>query len=134
MHKITYPVSPDTISGDAEMGFIRNDENGTMYIGEGSWGASPRGNNDDKSWTLASGSFNQIKWIHVFPDENKTPARMEIYTVKSASYNSEGEPTLYDANVESLTENNLFDIPKNISLFADDNIGNVVMYPFGLNK
>ncbi len=134
MHKITYPVSPDTISGEAEMGFIRNDDNGTMYIGEGSWGASPRKNDDDKSWTLASGSFNQIKWIHVFPDENKTPARMEIYTVKSASYNSEGEQTLYDANVEALTENNLFDIPKNITLFADDNTGNVVIYPFGLNK
>ena len=59
---------------------------------------------------------------------------MGIYTVKSASYNSEGEQTLYDDNVEALTENNLFDIPKNITLFADDNAGNVVMYPFGLNK
>ena len=134
LHKITYPVSPDTISSEAELGFIRNNTKGTMYIGEGSWGASPRGNDDDKSWTLSSGSFNQIKWFHVFPDEKKTPAHLKIYTVKSGSYDSEKKLTLYDANVEALTEKNLFDIPANITLFEDEKFGNVVMYPFNLNK
>ncbi len=134
IHKITYPVSPDTLSAKAEMGFIRNDEKGTMYFGEGSWGARPRENDDDKSWTLSSGSFNQIKWIHVFPDENKTPAHLNIYTVKSASYDSDKNQTLYDVNVDALTEDDLFGIPKNITLFEDDIFGNVVKYPFHSNN
>ena len=134
MHKITYPVSPDTISSIADMGFVRDDENGTMYIGEGSWGASPRKNDDDKSWTLASGSFNQVKWIHVFPDEGETPAHLEIYTVKTASYDDEGNQTIYVENVEALTEENLFDIPVNITLFEDEKFGKFVRYPFSSSK
>ncbi len=133
MHKITYPVRPDTISEDADLGFIRDDENGTMYIGEGSWGASPRANDDDKSWTLTSGSFNQVKWIHVFPEEEKSPAHLKIYTVITASYN-EGIQTLFDKDVEALTEDNLLDIPKNINLFEDDSSGSFVQYPYTANR
>ena len=129
IHKITYPVRPDTVSVDSNMGFVRDDENGTMYIGEGSWGASPRANDDDKPWTLASGSFNQVKLIHVFPKENN-PARMEIYTVITASYDSDGNQTLFDKNVEALTEENLMDIPENINLFEDDSFGTFVQYPY----
>ncbi|MCK4990949.1 MAG: metallophosphoesterase, partial [Bacteroidales bacterium] len=65
MHKITYPLTPDTISQNSFMAYVRDDLNGTMFIGEGSWGAHPRQNDDDKPWTMASGSFNQVKWIHV---------------------------------------------------------------------
>jgi hypothetical protein len=133
MHKITYPVRPDTISEDADMGFIRDDENGTMYIGEGSWGAFPRANDDDKSWTLTSGSFNQVKWIHVFPEEEKSPAHLKIYTVITASYD-EGIQTLFDQDVEALTEDNLLDIPKNINLFEDDSSGSFVQYPYTANR
>jgi putative SOS response-associated peptidase YedK len=133
MHKITYPVRPDTTSADAEMGFIRDDKNGTMHIGEGSWGASPRPNNDDKSWTLTSGSFNQVKWIHVFPDEEESAAHLKIYTVITASYD-EGIQTLYDKDVEALTEENLLDIPKNIKLFEDESFGSFVEYPYTANR
>lgn len=134
IHKITYPVRPDTLSVDADMGFVRDDEKGTMYIGEGSWGASPRKTDDDKSWTLASGSFNQVKWIHVFPDESETPAYLEIFTVKTASYDADGNQTLYVEDVEALNEENLFDIPENITLFEDDIFGKSVRYPFYLNN
>jgi hypothetical protein len=104
-----------------------------MYIGEGSWGASPRANDDDKSWTLTSGSFNQVKWIHVIPEEEKSPAHLKIYTVITASYD-EGIQTLFDKDVEALTEDNLLDIPKNINLFEDDSFGSFVQYPYTANR
>jgi len=133
LHKITYPVRPDTISADADLDFVRDDKNGTMYIGEGSWGASPRDNNDDKSWTITSGSFNQVKWIHVFPEEEKSPAHLKIYTIITAIH-EEGNQTLFYEDVEALTEDNLLAIPKNINLFEDDSFGSFVQYPYTSNK
>ncbi|MFT7033161.1 MAG: hypothetical protein ACJA2S_001664 [Cyclobacteriaceae bacterium] len=134
MHKITYPLRADSLSAKANMGFTRDDENGTMYVGEGSWGAEPRVNNDDKPWTIASGSFNQVKWVHVFPDQDNSPARMDIYTVITASYDSVGNQILVNKDVAPLIERNLFDIPENIVLFENDGFGKIVRYPFHLNK
>jgi hypothetical protein len=51
------------------MGFIRDDKFGTTFVGEGCWGAPIRANNDNKSWTRASGSFNQVNWICVTPEK-----------------------------------------------------------------
>jgi len=62
--KTTYPIRPSKERGSDE-GFIRDDERGTVYVGEGCWGAPLRRNNDDKKWTRASGSFNQFKWIFI---------------------------------------------------------------------
>ncbi|MEZ4931006.1 MAG: metallophosphoesterase [Saprospiraceae bacterium] len=70
--KATYPIRPSKGSGSAE-GFIRDDNEGTVYIGEGCWGAPLRNNDDDKPWTRASGSFNQFHWI--FVDEEKIEIR-----------------------------------------------------------
>ena len=81
LHKITYPLKPDSSDLSYE-GFVRDDQNGVMFIGEGSWGAWPRVDNDIKPWTVTSGSYNQIKWIHVFPQGEDSPAYLEIFTVK----------------------------------------------------
>lgn len=62
--KTTYPIRPSREKGSDE-GFIRDDERGTVYVGEGCWGAPLRRSNDDKKWTRASGSFNQFKWIFI---------------------------------------------------------------------
>jgi len=62
--KTTWPVRPSNDPGNEE-GFIRDDENGTIYVGEGCWGAPLRPNNNDRNWTRASGSFNQFKWLYV---------------------------------------------------------------------
>ena len=48
--KTTHPIRPFHGSGSDE-GFVRDDEMGTVYIGEGCWGAPIRRNNDDKKWT-----------------------------------------------------------------------------------
>ena len=74
--KWTYPVRPSREQGSDE-GFIRDDERGTVYVGEGCWGAPLRSNNDDKKWTRNSGSFNQFKLIFIDQD------RIEVRTVKT---------------------------------------------------
>ena len=62
--KRTHPVRPDTGVGSEE-GFITDLQNGTVYIGEGCWGAPLRAADDNKGWTAASGSFNGFDLIHV---------------------------------------------------------------------
>lgn len=87
--KVTYPIRPSRESGSDE-GFIRDDVNGTIYIGEGCWGAPLRRNNDDKSWTKSSGSFNQFKWI--FVDQYQ----IDIRTVRTDNADLVGEVQEYD--------------------------------------
>ena len=70
--KSTYPIRPAK-SADSDQGFIRDDHAGTVYVGEGCWGAPLRKNDDSKSWTRASGSFNQFHWI--FVDQDKIEVR-----------------------------------------------------------
>ncbi len=66
--KWTYPIRPSRAEGSDE-GFIRDDAEGTVYVGEGGWGAPLRANNDDKAWTRNSDSFHQFKWIFVSQQE-----------------------------------------------------------------
>jgi hypothetical protein len=87
--KWTYPIRPSRESGSDE-GFIRDDASGTVYVGEGCWGAPLRANNDDKKWTRNSGSFNQFKWIFVDMD------RIEIRTVKTDQSDGVGYVQPYD--------------------------------------
>ncbi|MEM6380831.1 MAG: metallophosphoesterase, partial [Bacteroidota bacterium] len=98
--KTTYPIRPSRAVGSDE-GFIRDDVNGTVYIGEGCWGAPLRRNNDDKSWTRASGSFNQFKWIFVDLDG------IEIRTIKVD--NAE--------QVEALTIDDIFATPARLDVW-----------------
>lgn len=71
--KTTQPIKPD-VNGDE--GFSVDTLNGTIYMGEGTWGAPLRLNNDNKSWTAYSGKFNQFKWIYI------EKSRMEVKTIK----------------------------------------------------
>ena len=100
--KTTYPVRPPKSSESDDEGFVRDDENGTTYVGEGTWGAPLRGNDDDKTWTRNSGSFNQFKWI--FIDKNK----IELRTVKYENVEA----------VSSLSESNKFDIPAGLDVWS----------------
>jgi hypothetical protein len=129
MSKITYPLKPVSLDKDSS-GFIRDDYNGTMFIGEGSWGASPRPNDDDKSWTMRSGSFNQIKWLQVFPPQNGQAAHIDIRTVITSTRDENDIAVSHVNDVEALTENNVFKIPENIKLFSTPLTGTVVTYPY----
>ena len=87
--KTTWPVEPFTGSG-SELGFIRNDNDGTVYAGEGCWGAPLRNSDDDKVWTRDSGSFNQFKLIFVEVD------KIEMRTIDVNNAPSVGEVTNAD--------------------------------------
>lgn len=87
--KTTYPIRRSSASGSDE-GFIRDDANGVVYMGEGCWGAPLRSNNDGKVWSRHTGSFNQVKWI--FIDQNYIESR----TIRVDNATSVG--TLSDAN------------------------------------
>lgn len=102
--KSTYPISPSTASG-SDQGFIRDDERGTVYVGEGCWGAPLRRNDDIKSWTRDSGSFNQFKWILV--DQYK----IEVRTVKTDNGDQVG----------TLPSENLFYAPPGLDIWEPSN-------------
>ncbi len=116
MHKITYPIRPDD-GPDHFEDFIRDDDGGTVFIGEGSWGANVRSNDDDKPWTLQSASVTQIKWVHVYPD------RIELRTVLTENA---GE-------VDTILEEDLLGIPGNLLLLKTPQFGEKVNLPFRLN-
>ncbi|HEC43908.1 MAG TPA: metallophosphoesterase family protein [Bacteroides sp.] len=126
--KITFPVKPDSINGYE--GFVRDDINGTMHLGEGSWGATPRAVDDDKPWTLRSGSFNQVKWLQVFPETETAEARIDIRTVITATRDSLDQPVSHVEGVSALSEEDVFAVPEGIDLFSTEPYGNVITYPF----
>ena len=72
-----------------------------MYTGEGCWGALLRSNDDDKTWTLDSGSFNAFDFVHVYPDYS------ELFTVKVEN----------EADVAALAEGDTFSLPAGIDLW-----------------
>lgn len=127
--KMTFPIRPSDEDG-SHMGFIRDDKKGTMYIGEGSWGASPRNTDDAKPWTLRTGAFNQVKWLHVYPEADGKPAHIEIRTVITAEPGEDGLQIPYSHQVVPLKEGEEFNIPKGIKLFSTEPYGDVITYPF----
>ncbi len=77
--KNTWPLRPTDESG-SDRGFIRDDENGNIYTGEGSWGLI-RNANVGYDWTRDKGSFTQVKWLKVTEDT------VTVFTIKSADSN-----------------------------------------------
>ena len=145
MHKLTFPLAPcDDSDPDCFQDFKVDVENGTFYLGEGSWGASPRRHDDDKPWTLDSDSFNQFKWIHVYPATGNQAAYLSIRTVITGKKNcyydncaegeTSGDTVSLVPDVESLTEANKYTtIPENI-VFADTPyLGTEIQIPFNRN-
>jgi hypothetical protein len=126
-HKLTFPLRRSDEPGN-DMGFVRDDDNGVLYVGEGSWGATPRADNDDKSWTLDSASINQIKWNHVYP-AGAEPARLEVRTVVTARY-EDGQLVNYVDGVGEVDDSDPFAPPSGITLHAAPFYGEVVSMPF----
>ncbi|WP_179335967.1 T9SS type A sorting domain-containing protein [Winogradskyella costae] len=88
MAKTTWPIKPSSDPGNDE-GFVIEEQAGTVYTGEGCWGAPLRDNDDDKSWTRNSGSFNQFKLV--FVDNEKIELR--TIDVNNADEVAEGSNT-----------------------------------------
>ena len=118
MTKYTYPIRP-AARGEpgADEGFIRDDADGTVYIGEGSWGAPKRPADDNKNWTLASASFYQFKLIQATPDN------LHIRTVRfqnSADVTGTTPLTQADQEADPLA------IPDGLNLWRPTNVGEVL--------
>ncbi|MFT4602123.1 MAG: hypothetical protein ACI857_002309 [Arenicella sp.] len=102
--KVTWPIVKGKAKG-IEDGFIRDDENGIVYAGEGCWGAPLRVPDRIRSWTRDAGQVNSFKWIFVSNEE------IEMRTV---DYMNADE-------IVGLTDETRFDMPKNIKLWAPAN-------------
>ncbi|WP_378184845.1 fibronectin type III domain-containing protein [Aquimarina sp. W85] len=106
--KSTWPIRPSSGS-DNDEGFVRDDKNGTVFVGEGCWGAPLRSNDDGKAWTRNSASFNQFKWI--FVDQDK----IETRTIKVDNASQVGE----------VSNANVFVAPRNLDIWNPSN-GSVI--------
>jgi len=115
--KYTQPLKPYLFG---EEGFVVDKEKGTTFIGEGSWGAPTRTNDDDKSWTIDSGKFWQFKLITV------KPKRLEIRTVKFGDEDKEYNPHSVKGITQEEQNSNPVDFPKNLDLWKS-NIGDVLI-------
>ncbi len=106
--KVTWPIVSSNEKGSSE-GFIRDDNKGIVYAGEGCWGAPLRAADDFKPWTRDAAAVNQFNWI--FVSKEKIELRTVLYE------NAE--------EVDELTEETRFTLPKNINLWNPSN-GNLV--------
>lgn len=104
--KLTWPIKPSLAEGSDE-GFIRDEARGTIYVGEGCWGAPLRANDDDKTWTRASGSFNHFNWVWV------DAAKAVVRTVKTDNA----------AEVAMVSAKDIFNLPANIDLWTPEGVG-----------
>lgn len=110
--KTTWPIKPSHAPG-SDAGFIRDNLRGTVYAGEGCWGAPLRRNNDDKKWTRNSGSFNQFKLI--FMDT----AKIEIRTIRVNNASSVG----------SVSNTDPFTLPTKLDVWYPSNGSVVEIFP-----
>lgn len=110
MSKITWPVRATNNRSESgyDEGFVQ-DPKGTVFVGEGGWGAPVRAADDGKKWTRAMGSFNQIKWFFVNLD------KIEIRTIKTDNANE----------VSKLNDLNRFFMPDKIDLWKIDGLNHI---------
>lgn len=113
MVKYTLPVNYSTSTGNDE-GFLAADyalgEHGTVFIGEGSWGAPKRPIDDDKSWTLISNSFWQFKHITV------SSSALNVRTVR---FETSSYPNGVDSDVIELTQAEQDALPETLATGID---------------
>jgi len=104
--KITHPVIPCTGGYNCDEGFKQDDVNGTVYVGEGCWGAPLRADDDTKIWTRNSGMYNQFKLIFVGLDG------IEIRTVLVDN----------ETQVSAVNINNRFVLPVNENIWSTGDV------------
>jgi hypothetical protein len=110
--KTTWPIVQSEAPGSEE-GFIRDDEKGIVYVGEGCWGAPLRPADDNKCWTRNSDAINHFNWIFVSIE------KIEVRTVKYENA----------AQVGELTEATRFEMPANIDIWNPSNGPVIEIFP-----
>ncbi len=102
--KTTWPIKPSS-GPNSDDGYELDSIYGSVYIGEGCWGAPLRTNDNNRSWTRDSDSFNSFKWIKVTRDT------IEIRTIGTDNANS----------VASVLDNDRFTVPQGANLWSPSN-------------
>ncbi len=98
----SWPIKPSD-EAESDGGFVRDDETGTVFTGEGSWGLI-RTADVSYSWTRDKGSFTQVKWIQATMDS------LTVYTIKSATSNP----------VETVDDNDRFQMVDSLDLWVTE--------------
>ena len=107
INKLTYPLAPQPNT----TAFYRSDNGGTVYVGEGSWGAPARSANQSYPWTVDLASIQQFKVISVTANEIK---------VRTAEFD-DGASTLSRKEREA----NPLALPDNIKWWVANDVGAV---------
>ncbi|MCG8667862.1 MAG: DNRLRE domain-containing protein, partial [Pseudomonadales bacterium] len=105
MTKLTDVVVPNGSS-------FSSSGSGTVYVGEGSWGAPARSANDPKSWTLDLASIQQFKVITVSSDE---------LALRTAQFDSSASTLSKSQRDSSSTV-----LPSNVNWWLANNVGEVL--------
>ncbi|MFC6978190.1 fibronectin type III domain-containing protein [Microbulbifer taiwanensis] len=88
--------------------FAATTAGGTIYVGEGSWGAPARSANDPKSWTIDLASIQQFKVIQVSADELVVrTAQFDSSAATLSREERENDPLLLPANVNWWSANGI---------------------------
>lgn len=107
--KSTWPVKP-SVGANSSEGFERSLIGGTVYVGEGCWGAPLRNADDNKPWTRNSGVFNSFQWLKISQE------KIEVKFIKTDNAD----------NVGIVADNNRFAEPTNLDVWNPSN-GRVVI-------
>lgn len=106
INKLTEALKP---SGSS---FSATTNGGTVYVGEGSWGAPARSANDPKSWTIDLASIQQFKVISV------SSANVEVRTAQ------------FDGSASTLSRtaraNDPLALPSNVNWWNANGVGEVL--------
>jgi hypothetical protein len=98
--KTTYPIKKDK-KAKKDGGFVRNDQEGIVYVGEGCWGAPLRTPDVQWTWSKSVGKVDSFKWFWISQDN------IEVRTVIYTNVDS----------IPGLTEQNRFTEPKGLKLW-----------------
>ena len=109
--KYTWPIVPSN-AGNSEKGFIKDTINGTVYIGEGTWGAPLRSLYSPNSWTRDQGAFDAFQVVLVSKYETN------VKTVKFENIASVGQITDADSK---------WSLPSGISIWTPTNGSTIVL-------
>jgi hypothetical protein len=108
--KSTWKVKP-SIGPNSVEGFEREDIGGSVYVGEGCWGAPLRSANDTKNWTRNSDVFNSFQWLKI------TKQRIEVKFIATDNASLVG----------SVNDNNRFVEPTNLDVWNPSNGGLIII-------
>ncbi|MCG8669326.1 MAG: DNRLRE domain-containing protein [Pseudomonadales bacterium] len=107
INKLTRAIRPD---GDD---FVAVDDGGTVYVGEGSWGAPSRSANKPKDWTIDLASIQQFKVIQVAEDE---------LTVRTAQFDNSASSLSREAR-----EADALALPEGVNWWLANEVGDKVI-------